>query len=183
MSQLLITTIILHYFNAVLETTMGSSHFSSVVTNPWPRSLVLGSSVAMSCSICCRHSPDLAWLWLCCGLAAAALIPPLIQEIPYAAVAACLHPHSPKRKKQSQNLSDTTFDLLLTYFWSLVVSQAALLISTGFTHISEDWLNFSWSNCGDSALFHVFFVLQQSSWSSSHDDCKSTRVSKPKEQA
>ena len=38
----------------------------------------------MSCGIVCRHSLDPSLLWLCCRLAALAVIQPLACEIPYA---------------------------------------------------------------------------------------------------
>ena len=42
------------------------------------------SGVAMSCGVGHRLGLDLAWLWLWCRLAAAALIQPLAWELPYA---------------------------------------------------------------------------------------------------
>ena len=53
--------------------------------------------MATSCRVGCRCSSDLALLWLCCRLAAAALIQPLAQELPYVAGAAL------KRKKKERN--------------------------------------------------------------------------------
>ena len=44
--------------------------------------------VAMSCGVGCRRGLDLALLWLCCRLAAVALIRPLAWEPPYATGAA-----------------------------------------------------------------------------------------------
>ena len=38
----------------------------------------------MSCGVGCRHSSDLALLWLWCKPAAVALILPLVWELPYA---------------------------------------------------------------------------------------------------
>ena len=52
----------------------------------------------MSCGVGCRCASDLAWLWLWCSLAAAALIQPLAWELPYAAGAALKRQ---KRKKKS----------------------------------------------------------------------------------
>ena len=50
----------------------------------------------MSCAVGHRLGSDLALLWLCCGLAAAALIAPLAWELPYAAGVA------PKKKKEGR---------------------------------------------------------------------------------
>ena len=65
----------------------------------WARSLALLSGLrisgfAVSCGVGrrCDSDPTLLWLW--CRLAAAALIGPLAQELPYAAGAAL------KRKKE-----------------------------------------------------------------------------------
>ena len=46
------------------------------------------SGVALSCGVDCRHSLDPTLLWLWYRLAAAALIRPLAQELPYAIVVA-----------------------------------------------------------------------------------------------
>ena len=48
----------------------------------------LGSGVAVSCGVGCRHDSDLALLSLWCRPAARALIQPLAWELPYAACAA-----------------------------------------------------------------------------------------------
>ena len=48
----------------------------------------------MSCGVGHRHGLDLVWLWLWHRLAAAAPIPPLTWELPYAAGAA-----TPPKKK------------------------------------------------------------------------------------
>ena len=44
---------------------------------------VKGSGIAASCSVGCGQGSDLTFLWLWCRLAAAALIGPLAQELPY----------------------------------------------------------------------------------------------------
>ena len=56
--------------------------------DPWPRSVGQGSSVAVSCGVGLRCSSDPVLLWLCCRLAAAAPVPPLAWEPPYAVRAA-----------------------------------------------------------------------------------------------
>ena len=61
---------------------------------------VKGSSVAVSCGVGHRGGSDLAWLWLWCRLAAAALIRPLAWEPPYALGAAL----EKARKKKSHFL-------------------------------------------------------------------------------
>ena len=53
--------------------------------------------MAMSCGEGCRHSSDLALLWLWLRLAAVARIRPLAWEPPYAAVVA---PRQTDRKKE-----------------------------------------------------------------------------------
>ena len=40
----------------------------------------------LSCGVGCRHGSDLVLLWLCCRLAAVALIQPLAWELPYVAL-------------------------------------------------------------------------------------------------
>ena len=62
--------------------------------DPWPRSAGQGSGIAMSSGAGrrCRLDPMLLW----CRLAAAALIPPLAWELPYASPAAI------KRQKTNQ---------------------------------------------------------------------------------
>ena len=52
--------------------------------DPWPRSVDRASGVAMSCGVLCRLGSDPALLWLWCRLSAAALIPSLAWEPPYA---------------------------------------------------------------------------------------------------
>jgi len=42
------------------------------------------TGVAMSCGVGRRRGSDLALLWLCCRLAATALIQPLAWELPFA---------------------------------------------------------------------------------------------------
>ena len=54
--------------------------------------------MAVSCGVGRRHGWDLVWLWLWCGLAAAAPIRPLAWEPPYAAGAAL------KKKKKGIEL-------------------------------------------------------------------------------
>ena len=51
---------------------------------PWPRSVGLGSGVAMSCGVGHRRGLDPALLWLWHRLAATAPIRPLAWEPPYA---------------------------------------------------------------------------------------------------
>ena len=57
---------------------------------------VKGSGVALSCDVGCRYGSDSALLWLGHRPAAAALILPLAQELPYVAGAAL------KRKKRKR---------------------------------------------------------------------------------
>ena len=59
----------------------------------------LGSSIAMSCGIGCRHGLDPTLLWLWCRPAAVAPIRPLAWEPPYAMGAAL---KGQKAKKQQQ---------------------------------------------------------------------------------
>ena len=59
---------------------------------------VKGSGIAVSYSIGHRHRLDLALLWLWCRPAAAALIHPLAQELPYAMGVTI------KRKKKLSNI-------------------------------------------------------------------------------
>ena len=63
--------------------------------DPWPCSVGEGFGVAMSCGVGRRCGLDLALLWLCCRLAAAAPIGPLAWEPPYAA-----GPQKEKKKKR-----------------------------------------------------------------------------------
>ena len=58
-------------------------------------------SVAMSCGVGCRHSPDPPLLWLWGRPAATAPIRPLVWELPYAAGAAL------KDKRQKKLLINT----------------------------------------------------------------------------
>ena len=55
----------------------------------------------MNCGVGHRHGSDpmLLWLWLWCGLAAVALITPLVWEPPYAAGAALKSKKKKKKKK------------------------------------------------------------------------------------
>ena len=71
------------------------------LTNPTGNHEVvgLGSGVAVSCGIGCRHSSDPPLLWLRCRPAATALIRPVPQESPYAAGAA-LEKDKKKRQKE-----------------------------------------------------------------------------------
>ena len=58
----------------------------------------------MSCGVDCRHSSDLALLWLWCRPAATAPIRPLAWEPPYAAgVALKDQKTKEKRKKRNEN--------------------------------------------------------------------------------
>ena len=53
----------------------------------------------MSCGVGPKRAWDPALLWLCCRLAAVALIPPLAQELPYDSGTAL------ERKKKKENFS------------------------------------------------------------------------------
>ena len=65
---------------------------------------VKGSGIASSCGVGHRHGSDPTSLWLWDRPAAAVLIRPLAQELPYAATAAL---KISKKQKQKQNLSLT----------------------------------------------------------------------------
>ena len=107
-----------------LKCISGSSHCSSVVTNPtnihedmdsipaltqW----VKGSSVDMSCGVGprCSSDPALLWLWLWRRLAAAALIQPLAWEPPYA-VGVALNKTKQKTCKSDQAVPYTASNIL-----------------------------------------------------------------------
>jgi len=70
------------------------------------RSLALlsGSSVAMSCGVGRRCGSDLVLLWLCCRLAATALIRPVAWKRSYAVGVALEKAKSQKKKKMQMNL-------------------------------------------------------------------------------
>ena len=63
---------------------------------------VEGSCIAMSCDVARSCSLDLALLWLCHRLAAAAPIQPLAQDLPYATGAALN-----RRKKKKKRIRET----------------------------------------------------------------------------
>ena len=63
--------------------------------DPWPHSVGERSSVAVGCSVGCRHGSDLALLWLWYRPAAIALICFLVWEHPYA-------PGVPIKKKRER---------------------------------------------------------------------------------
>ena len=69
--------------------------------DPWPRSVGLGSGIAMSCGLGHRGGSDLALLWLWHSLAAVDPIRSLAWEHSYAAGAA-LKRWKPKKKKKVQ---------------------------------------------------------------------------------
>ena len=75
--------------------------------SPWPSSVSLGSSVAISCGVGCKHSSDLALLGLWCRLAAAALLWPLAWELPKATGAALERQKKKKKKKAKQTTPKT----------------------------------------------------------------------------
>ena len=76
----------------------------------WPRSAGEGSRVAMSCGVGRRCDSNLAWLWLWCRLAVAALIGCLAWELPYVAGAALK-----KMKKKKKEFFQKSLD-----FWHWV---------------------------------------------------------------
>ena len=59
----------------------------------------------MSCGVGCRSGLDPAFLWLWCGLAAAALVEPLAWEPPYAASVALKSKKERKKKIQRKDFS------------------------------------------------------------------------------
>ena len=61
----------------------------------------LRSGVAVSCGVGCRHGSDLAWLWLCCKVAATAPIKPLAWDPPYAVSVALKGQKDKKKKKKA----------------------------------------------------------------------------------
>ena len=71
----------------------------SMRLNPWPHSVVWGSSVAVSHGVGCGHCLHMALLWLWCRLEATALIQALGWELPYAASEA-VKSKKPKKKKK-----------------------------------------------------------------------------------
>ena len=60
-----------------------------------------GSGAATSCGVACRFGSESALLWLRCRLAAAALVQPLAQELPYAAGMAVKKKKKKKAMEQS----------------------------------------------------------------------------------
>ena len=62
----------------------------------------------MSCGADCRHGSDLELLWLWHRLAAAALVLPLAQELPYATGAAL--------KRREKNIWSSSIGLLFIIF-------------------------------------------------------------------
>ena len=72
--------------------------------NPWPHSGGWGSSITMSCEVCCRHSldPMLQLLWHRQG--AIAPIWPLAWKLPYATGAALKSKKKKKSMKQRRKL-------------------------------------------------------------------------------
>ena len=67
------------------------------------------SGVAMSCGVGCRHSSDLALLWLWCRPPGVALIRPLAWEAPYAVDAALK-----KKRKKNHNLINNDWKIVTT---------------------------------------------------------------------
>ena len=69
-----------------------------------------GFGVAGSCDVCGRHGSDPVLLWLCCRLAATALIQPLAWEPLYAAGAALKRQKKKKlRKKRKRKRGDKRY--------------------------------------------------------------------------
>ena len=68
---------------------------------------VKGSSVAVSCGVGCRHSSDLALLWL--WLAAATLIRPLAWVLPYVTGTALKSDPPQKKKKRKKKENEKTY--------------------------------------------------------------------------
>ena len=97
-----------------LKSITGSSYCGSAGWGPnivslrmWVRFLALvgqGSGVAASCRVGCRCSLDSLLPWLWCKPAAAALIRPLAQEIPYAADVAVIKRKEKERKRITERI-------------------------------------------------------------------------------
>ena len=62
--------------------------------------MVRGSGIAMSCGVDQKHAPDPTQLWLWRRLAAAALIPPVARELPYAVGATAKAKKKKKRERE-----------------------------------------------------------------------------------
>ena len=71
----------------------------------------------MNCGVGHRHILDLALLWLWCRLTTAALICPLVWELPYATSVALKN--DPKFKKKSKSKSKSTTLIIFIYLYFL----------------------------------------------------------------
>ena len=70
---------------------------------PGPAHWVKDLGFSMSCDVVCRHSLDLAWLWLWYRPVATAQIPPLAWEPPYATGVALKRQNNNNDNKMAPN--------------------------------------------------------------------------------